>query len=167
MTKDNENNKRYSREEKDRLTARMLPPENCSPSELAQETGISKSTLATWKSKAIGRNTVRSNSTVSSKEKFLIVMETYTMSEIELSKYCREKGLYVEDIKKWRISCIGANDSERIDTKELKQELQEDKRKIKSLEKELSRKEKALAETAALLVLRKKLDAILGENEED
>lgn len=171
MAKDNRNNRKFKREEKDRLTSRMLPPEKCSPSELALETGISKSTLATWKSKALARGNTEtkeiSSDSLSSREKFLIVMETYTMSEVELSRYCREKGLFVEEIKKWRISCLGANETESVDTRKLNQELQEDKKKIKALEKELSRKEKALAETAALLVLRKKLDAILGENEED
>lgn len=40
----------------------------------------------------------------------MIVMETYTLSEIDLSKYCREHGLYVEEVKQWRSSCIAAND---------------------------------------------------------
>lgn len=172
MAKDNKNNTKYTREEKARLVARMLPPENISPTALSVETGISKSTLATWKSKSLKKDSSKKNvgtlrGPIYSQEKFLIVMETYTMSEIELSKYCREKGIYVEDVKKWRTSCISANDTERIDAKELRQELQDDKKKIKSLEKELSRKEKALAETAALLVLRKKLNAILGDQGED
>jgi transposase len=166
MIKDNKNNNRYTREEKDKLTARLLPPENCSPSALSSETGISKSTLATWKSKAERGNTYDKR-TLSSREKFIMVLETYTMSEAELSRYCREKGIFTEDIKKWRLSCVDANGAETADTKELKQEMQQDKKKIKSLEKELSRKEKALAETATLLVLRKKLSAILGETEED
>ena len=166
MIKDNKINTRYTREEKDRLTARLFPPENCSLADLTLETGISKSTLSTWKSKAARGKTVRKN-TLSSKEKFIRILETYTMSEAELSRYCREKGIYTEDIKKWRVSCIDANGAESADTKELKLKLQDDKKKIKSLEKELSRKEKALAETATLLVLRKKLTAILGESEED
>jgi transposase len=49
----------------------------------------------------------------------------------------------------------------------LRQELQNEKKLSKALAKELTRKEKALAETAALLVLRKKLGAILGDQEED
>lgn len=165
------NNRRYTTEEKERITARMLPPENCSLADLNKETGISRSTLSTWKSKALAEGSpqkvTKSNSTLSAKEKFLIVMETYTLSEIELSKYCRENGLYVEEVKKWRTSCVSANDTDVDDSKKIKQELQEEKKKTKSLEKELVRKEKALAETAALLVLRKKLDAILGENAED
>lgn len=167
MIKDNNNNNnKYTREEKDRLIARLLPPENCSPSDLSSETGISKSTLATWKAKAVRGNTYDKR-TLSSREKFILVLETYTMSEAELSRYCREKGIFTEDIKKWRVSCIDANGAETTDTKELKQELQNEKKRTKSLEKELTRKEKALAETATLLVLRKKLSAILGENEED
>lgn len=162
---------RYSHEEKEKLIARMLPPENISLAKLAKETGISKSTLSTWKNKAAskdnGNTVIKSKGLISSKDKFLIVLETYTMSEIELSKYCRENSLYVEDVKRWRISCTIANDTESVDTKELRQELADDKKKIKSLEKELQRKEKALAETAALLVLRKKLGAILGDQEED
>lgn len=54
MTRDNKNNKRYTKEEKESLVRRMLPPENISTSLLSIETGISKSTLATWKSKATG-----------------------------------------------------------------------------------------------------------------
>jgi transposase len=161
----------FTKEEKERLIARMLPPESISPTELSKETGINKSTLATWKGKAlrsgIDKGVTRTKGALSSREKFLIVMETYTMSEIELSKYCREKGLYVEEVKSWRLSCIDANQADNANSKEIKQQLHEEKKRAKELEKELTRKEKALAETAALLVLRKKLDAILGENEED
>ena len=102
MAKDNLNNRKYTKEEKEKLIARMLPPESISPTNLSIETGISKSTLATWKSKATGgwaSKIKKSTRNMSSKEKFLIVMETYTLSETELSKYCRENGLYVEQVK--------------------------------------------------------------------
>lgn len=171
MTK---NNKRYTVEEKERLIKRMLPPENCSATKLSNETGIHKSTLSTWKSKALkgepSRECGRPKNIFSSREKFMIVMETYTLSEIDLSKYCREHGLYVEDVKNWRVSCIEANNikkADHVNATDIKIELVEEKKKSKELEKELRRKDKALAETAALLVLRKKLDAIFEENEED
>lgn len=166
MITDRKIHNKYTKEEKERLTARLFPPENCSLAELTLETGISKSTLSTWKSKVLGGKTVRKGN-FSSREKFIKVIETYTMSEAELSRYCREKGIYTENIKKWRVSCIDANGTETTDIKDLKLKLQDDKKKIRSLEKELSRKEKALAETATLLVLRKKLTAILGDREED
>lgn len=145
----------------------MLPPESISPAELSKGTGINKSTLATWKGKAlrsgIDKGVAKTKGVLSSREKFLIVMETYTMSEIELSKYCREKGLYVEEVKNWRLSCIDANQADNVNSKEIKQQLNEEMKRGKELEKELTRKEKALEETAALLILRKKLDAILGK----
>ena len=172
MAKDNRKNRRYTKEEKEKLIARMLPPESISISKLSDETGISRSTLSTWKTKAMVseiKGSSRSKNTISSREKFLIVMETYTLSESDLSKYCRENGLYVEEVKQWRSSCIAANDSGKNTSKYsgLEDQLKEEKKKSKQLEKDLRRKEKALAETAALLVLRKKLDAIFGENEED
>ena len=100
----------------------------------------------------------------------MIVMQIYTLSEIELSKYCREKGLYVEEVKKWRLSCIEANNikqSSNTNTSELKVELNDEKNKSKELQRGLRLKEKALAEITALLVLRKKLNGIFRENEED
>jgi transposase-like protein len=171
MTQINRVKKQYTNEEKVRLVARMLPPENITVTNLAIETGVAKSTLAKWKNNSLhiipNNSFLKTKSAVSSQEKFLIVMESYALSEVELSRYCREKGLYVEEVKKWRTSCQGANNIEDANSKELKQELYEDKKKIKELEKELTRKEKALAEVAALLVLKKKLGAILGDAAED
>ncbi|MCT4618096.1 MAG: transposase [Marinisporobacter sp.] len=165
------NNKRYSIEEKQKLIKRMLPPENCSVTKLSNETGIHKFTLSTWKSKALKgqptRECGRPKNILSSREKFMIVMETYTLSEIELSKYCREHGLYVENVRNWRISCMDANNgqkSDHVNSINLKTELVEEKMKSKELLKELRPKDKALAETVALLVLRKKLDAIFEED---
>lgn len=172
MARENSMNKRYSKLEKEKLISRMLPPESISVSDLSKETGISKSTLQTWKTKAVKpKNTENNNGkrVVSPKDRFLIVMDTYLLSEAELARYCREKGLFVEDVKKWHNACLNSTSSnaDSDDVKELKLKQQEDAKKIKALEKDLQFKEKALAETAALLVLRKKLQAILVENVED
>lgn len=86
-------------------------------------------------------------------EKFLIVMETYTLSDIELDKYCREKELNVKEVKKWQINCLTANCTEDSSNKTLNHELREGKKKIKVLEMELMRKEKILTEITALLML--------------
>lgn len=135
MTRDNSKNRRYTKEEKEKLIARMLPPESISPSKLSLETGISKSTLATWKTKVSVSNIKGksiSNKLISSREKFLIVMETYTMSESDLGKYCRENGLYASDVKEWRSSCIAANDRAKTVSKSLvlEEQLKEEKRKL-------------------------------------
>jgi hypothetical protein len=100
---------------------------------------------------------------LTAEQRFSIVLETATFSEIKLSEYCREKGLYPEQIQQWKQACISANNDEP--TLNLKSDKQ-DKKRIKELEKELHRKEKALAETAALLVLRKKFNALYRLDEE-
>lgn len=114
-------------------------------------------------------NTGSSNSkSLTGAEKFAILIETASMNEQELAEYCRSKGLYPEQIKEWKKAAVTANEAEdkKLSKKERK-ERNKEKHKIKKLERELKRKEKALAETAALLVLKKKADAIWGEDEED
>lgn len=89
------------------------------------------------------------------------------MSEIELSKYCRNKGLYPEQVKGWKEVCMQANGGVAVEASRLNKEMKSKDKKIKSLDKELQRKDKALAEAAALLVLRKKLGTLLDTDEED
>src|SRR5690554_1295696 len=89
------------------------------------------------------------------------------LSEIELGEYCRRKGIYVNEVKTWREQCLRANQSTVEDPKKLRESLKAEKALNQQLERELRIKEKALAETAALLVLRKKASAIWGDLEED
>lgn len=102
-----------------------------------------------------------------SEDKFYAVMETATHTETELAEYCRKNGIYISELKEWITQCINANKSITENPKELKEVLKVEKEKNKELEKELRFKEKALAETAALLVLRKKANAIWGDQEEE
>jgi hypothetical protein len=88
------------------------------------------------------------------------------LNESELSEYCRKQGLYPEQVQHWKEAALkGYESDEKIQQQQLSSR-KEDKRKIKKLESELRRKEKALAETAALLVLRKKAQAIWGDEED-
>ena len=70
-----------------------------------------------------------------------------------------------EQLAQWRGACETANDWDREANRQLKSEQKADRKRIRELERELHRKEKALAEAAALMVLRKKADAIWGEPE--
>ena len=88
------------------------------------------------------------------------------MNEADLAAYCRQRGLYAEQIQTWRAACEQANDWERAGTQRLGQATREEKKRIKTLERDLARKEKALAEAAALLVLRKNAAAIWGDGED-
>ena len=71
-----------------------------------------------------------------------------------------------EQIRAWRPACEQANDWDRASSARLSQATKDEKKRIKALERDLNRKEKALAEAAALLVLRKKAEAIWGDGED-
>jgi transposase-like protein len=98
--------------------------------------------------------------------KLAAVIETATLSEVELSQYCREKGLFPEQVKGWRQACLDGQASATQQTQSERVQAKADKKRIRELERELNRKEKALAEAAALLVLRKKLNALWGDDGE-
>ena len=87
-------------------------------------------------------------------------METAALSEAELGEYCRRRGLYPEQIRAWRAACEQANGWDREQQRRFKEAQRTDQKRRRELERELRRKEKALAEAAALLVLRKKAEAI-------
>jgi len=87
------------------------------------------------------------------------------MNEVQLSEYCRSKGLYAEQIEQWKTAALsGYQRSEQLDNEKARSR-QDDKKKISKLESELRRKDKALAETAALLVLSNKCEALWGDEE--
>ena len=164
--------KRYSEERKQAIIKRMIPPDNTPISKLVEETGISDCTLYNWRKEARIRGLVvpgdgKNAENWSASNKFSVVLETAAMNEAELAEYCRSKGLYVDQIAAWKQVCIQANSTDKEQAKQSKTSSLKDKREIQSLKKQLRRKEKALAETAALLVLRKKANAIWGEDEDD
>jgi len=159
----------YSEEFKASIIAKMLPPNNVSVPELARETGIPKDTLYSWRIRHRKSNREATaqqgpSGGLSSEEKFAIVLESASLNEVELSEYCRRKGLYPQQISAWREACLQANaaPAAKLEREKLRQQAKE----IKQLEAELRRKEKALAEAAALLVLQKKVQAIWGEPED-
>ncbi len=92
--------------------------------------------------------------------KLATVIETATLSEAQLSAYCREKGLYPDQVKRWKEESLQGFERSAEQEKALRKQAQNDRQEIKKLQRELRRKDKALAEAAALLVLRKKLNAL-------
>lgn len=142
-------------------------------SDVAEMEGISEATLYNWRKQAKHRGRAvpgpKPNNTDqwSAEAKLATVIETASLSEAQLHEYCREKGLFVEQVKSWKEASLAGFQSSEAQDKVLKQQSKADKLQIKKLEKELRRKEKALAETAALLVLRKKLDALWENNDAD
>lgn len=166
------NNTRYTQERKTEAIKRMMPPNNESVAKISKEEGITEVTLYKWRkdARAAGMATPGNGQTSdkwSSQDKFLIVMETFAMNELELADYCRKKGLYREQIEAWKGVCLQANGQAFDQAKQLSFQLKEQKKRAKALEKDLLKKEKALAEAAALLLLRKKARAIWGDDEDE
>ena len=161
----------YSPERKSAVLKRMLSPHNMAIGQLSQEEGISEGTLYKWRAEARDEGQLLPDADAgpegwSSRDKFAAVLETAALNEADLAEYCRKRGLYPAQIAAWRIACERANDWDRASTARLGQATKEEKKRVKDLERELARKEKALAETAALLVLRKKASAIWGGDED-
>ena len=95
-------------------------------------------------------------------QRLLALNQTHAMSETQLHAWCREKGLFAHQLKAWGEAFCSATASESREAKAALRELQV---KHDGLQRELRRKERALAEAAALLMLQKKFQA-LWEDEE-
>jgi len=149
----------------------MQPPNNVPLRQLSREEGISEATLHSRRKEARGKGQLLPDADAgpegwSSRDKFAAVIETAAMNAADLSEYCRQRGLFFEQIRAWRAACEQANDWDRASSARVNQATKEEKKRIKALERDLQRKEKALAEAAALLVLRKKAEAIWGDGED-
>lgn len=153
---------RYSMKFKSRAVARLLPPENATVELVAREIGIGTGTLERWRDAAqlmAGHGRVW---TAAARLEAVIV--TAALDETSKSAWCREHGVYPSELDTWRASATTAlAEPEAAPTSP--QAARQDKKRIKELERELLRKDRALAETAALLVLSKKVAAIFNKGE--
>jgi len=162
---------RYSVEFKAATVKKMMPPNAMPIREVKRATGVTDVTLYKWRNEyrkkgvAVPGDDIKPDNWTG-QDKLAVVIETAALNESELSEYCRKQGLYPEQVQHWKEAALkGYESDEKIQQQQLSSR-KEDKRKIKKLESELRRKEKALAETAALLVLRKKAQAIWGDEED-
>ncbi len=162
---------RYTAEQKRWAIEQMKAPLNRTVVELAKESGITAVTLRTWRDEARNGGELvpagRASERWSSSEKFRAVLETAPLSEEEVAQYCRAKAILPEQLQQWRLACEQANESMGRASELGRVVSPGVQEQIRRLEQELRRKNEALAETAALLVLRKKADAIWGKGEED
>ena len=149
----------YPKERKESVLLKLLNPGGRSIAQLAKEEGISEQTLYAWRNQARASGANMPNNASPSRwdkqTKFAVVVETAGLNAEELSAYCREKGLYPKQVSQWREACMSGIESSGK-PKVTREELRGLKSDKKALERELRRKDKALAESAALLVLAKK-----------
>jgi len=155
----------YSRSVKVSVLKKILPPESRSVRSVSKETGVSDQTIRNWQNQIkIGKFTSDSDEksprSYLPKEKYHIVMESARLSEEDLGNFLRERGLHSEHLTLWDQE-LREMIKDRTDQKD--KELKARQKRIRELEKELTRKEKALAEAAALLVLKKKLGDLTEE----
>lgn len=160
---------RYSKEKKEHALSLMGPPQNLPVAEVAKRTGVTEPTLYAWRNQARagGRAVPGDGSNAHDwkpEDKFAMVVETLGLADAELAEYCRRKGVYVEQILQWRSACMQATSG--ADDRANAAALAEERRRSRQLEKELGRKERALAEAAALLVLSRKLEALRNRGED-
>jgi transposase-like protein len=158
----------YSQEFKEQIVRKLLPPHSHTISALSRETGISMRSLQIWRKHFQTQGAFMPSKSKAkpwdAKSKLAFLMQTALMNEAERNAWCREQGLYPEQLDEWQ------RHFESMDTRpsaDIQATLVKERKKIRSLEKELHRKEKALAEAAALLTLSKKAQAIWGTNEDD
>jgi len=153
---------RYSDKFKEKAIKRDLSEEGSkTKTAIAKELRVSKATLYKWVREA-GDTATYGNNSFNNLDKLQILKETYSLSGEQLSIYCREKGMFEHQIKTFEEEFLSLK-VEVIPSS--KKELEVQKLKVKELKKELRRKEKALAETAALLVLQKKFQALFQDEE--
>ena len=89
------------------------------------------------------------------------VVITAAMNEVDKSAWCRSHGAYPQELAQWRASATTALAAPE-ELRASPQATRRDRKRIKEFERELLRKDRALAETAALLVLSKKVQTIFN-----
>ena len=151
---------RYSTAFKAKAVARLLPPQSATLEDVSRELGVRTDTLSRWRAEALSDSQDR---LWTGPARLEALIHTAGLDEIARSAWCREHGVYPEELAQWRAqasdslsdpsSGVAIGKAERGSRKE-----------IRKLQRDLARKEKALAETAALLVLSKKLEAIFHES---
>ena len=161
--------KHYSAERKAAVLQKMLPPSSLSVAELARQEGISDVTLYHWRKQAMASGmmsavTKKTAEGWSGESKLAAVVETARLSEVEFSEYCRGNGLYPEQVKAWKQACIVGQQTATQQKQVEGAQARADQKRIRALERELHRKDQALAEAAAILILRKKLNALWGDD---
>lgn len=122
---------------------------------IAKMNNIPYTTIFTWKSQLLPKgDKVKKKQRFSPQEKLDMLFATASMSEAEVSEFCRKKGIYPHMLETWKEACLQHIDRShnRRTSDKVKKALKDE---VKKLKKEIRRKDKALAETTALLVLKK------------
>lgn len=155
---------RYGEAFRNRAVARLLPPESADVGLVAKEIGVSVQTLERWREDAQSRPA--RGRAWTARARLEAVITTAAMDEAGKNAWCRAHGIFPAELEQWCGSAAAAL-AEPEEARASPQATRADKKRIKELERELARKDKALAEAAALLVLSKKVAAIFNKAEDE
>lgn len=156
---------RYGTGFKNRALARLRPPESASLEDVARDAGVQPHTVERWareSSAAVGEHL-----DWTAAERLDAVLATATMDEAAKSAWCRTNSVHLADLLAWRQSAIEALGAPKPAVSRPQSQSKEDRRRILELERDLRRKNDALAETTALLVLSKEMAAIFRKAEDE
>lgn len=152
--------KAFSLAFKQKMVEQLTGKDAVSARSLARETGISQETLSRWlrdaRSLPLMPPRRDKSKTWSIDEKIRVLAEAKKLSGAELSAFLEREGLLLAELEQWRLALDEEGRASIATTK-----------RIHKLERELARKEKALAEAAALLVLKKQLDHLQEDEDDD
>ena len=150
---------------------KVLPTENPSVASVSREYGISPITIHNWMSKLkdgkLSLDLEDSEPTPSGRspnEKLQLLLESKQLSDEHLGEWLRQHGLHTEHLTLWQQELEGIVTDKQQDLQEQIKQLKKENQKLK---KERERDKAAMAEALALLTLKKKLDALMGSDEEE
>ena len=161
---------KYPAKVKASVLAKALAPNAPSIVELAKEFNIPYATIYSWMTGMLNKKNIKQvdepqrPQDKSAQDKLQAVIETLDKTEAERSAYCRQHGIYINHLDDWKKQIL---DSLGVaNTKKQKADHLHILHEIKELKRDLQRKDKALAEVSALLILKKKADLLWGDNED-
>lgn len=162
---------RISTEAKQAIIEKVLSKDGRTVREIAQAHNIGYSTLKRWLKNNLDHGIidsdkpVKKNQALSLSERFQHLMATASLDETATGIYCRENGLYAIQLTEWKEAFM--TKEPMIKKQDNLAELKALRLENKQLKQDVKRKNSALAEATALLILKKKADLIWGEAEDD
>ncbi len=157
--------RRYSRDFKEAVVTKIVNRGEQTLEEICREEGVAISSAGRWVrncARVPGMKNTKILKQWSAEEKLRVLFQSHGLKEEELGAFLREEGLHSQQISEWRaevLTALGPRKSNGVkDGRD---------QKIKELEQNLDRKDKALAEASALLILQKKVNLLWGNKEED
>jgi len=156
---------RHSKEFKESIVQKITMPGGPTIMQLAEKTGIHHTSIRNWIKVYANHSSMKKSKEWSPEEKLEVIMKTFSMTENELGEFLRTSGLHSTDIEQWKQDIYSSQ--RPVGRPRLDPELIELRAKEKELSRDIKRKDRALAEMAARIILIKKSQLLFGVSEED